>query len=168
MHAAEALAKRIGVRLFGEAEHLPPFIAVKDGMAARTERQVVAERVQRSVLRPPAILSAQRDLIGPPAVDGVAAQLSLPARHGRTGLFFRLRDDPSALPHLEMIIGITNSAFSNAAWQIMRLPTRASTSSCSPMIFTILKDSSSMACHKNKPRTRRQAQKRVRAGPNAG
>jgi hypothetical protein len=65
---AEAQPERVGVRLLGEAKYLPPLVFVVDAMAARTQRQVATERMQRSKVRSPTQVRAQGDLMGPSAV----------------------------------------------------------------------------------------------------
>jgi hypothetical protein len=65
---AETQSECFGVRLLGKTKHVPPLILVVDGMATRTKRQVATERMQRSILRPPAHRIPQGDLMGPAAI----------------------------------------------------------------------------------------------------
>jgi hypothetical protein len=67
--AAEPRHELLRIRRIGEAVDVEPLLVMADAMAARAERQILAEVVDRFVAAVLAGACRQRDLVRPAAID---------------------------------------------------------------------------------------------------
>jgi hypothetical protein len=76
----------LGILVDSEAEHQVLTIVAAEGMAARAERQALAELAQDNVVGASAAIGRHRDLMRPSAVGCRRAQLAFSSNHGSLGL----------------------------------------------------------------------------------